>query len=434
MSVLDSVSLFHGFLLLGAVALLLPRAKPAAVAIEGLLAYALGAATLQISARATGSLTLSAVAGLDAPKSFLAVSFGLLLLGPSLGAVGSGTAWRGGVDRTVRARSSIAFGGSAVLLGVLLWTVLTNGTPWALVAAALLAVGAYAAYRLGRASMVGTVVRYLDLHFLTRWRWADRLRPPSLSDAPWLVILFVGAVTIVATDHIGLIIAGALASAGAAHALAVRLWDGPRIPVLPLLVAGLIPFGVELYQLSAAGEWSMAYPAMAPLTAEIEIRLLPLVALAAWSLAALWPVHGLVPNGVLAPIGGLVLFRLGAGFLPAGLFYWQPVLSPLALASVWWGALTGRRTLVLSGWAFQALVSDLPMAREAAFGLLGVSAALALLPVIPERLTAGTVRGLVGLSAVGIAWSLPGMLQTQLVYSLLAVAAVAVAVWRKRDS
>jgi len=34
---------------------------------------------------------------------------------------------------------------------------------------------------------------------------------------------------------------------------------------------------------------------------------------------------------------------------------------------------------------------------------------------------------------VGIAWSLPAMLQTQLVYSLLAVAAVGVAVWRRRE-
>jgi len=250
----------------------------------------------------------------------------------------------------------------------------------------------------------------------------------------WLVILGVGIVAIVATRHVGLIIMGTLAVAGAAHALAVRLWDGPRFPVLPLLVAGLIPFGIELYQLAAAGEWSMAYPGLAPLTAQIEIRLLPLVALAAWGLAALWPVHGLVPNGVLAPVGGLVLFRLGAGFLPAGLLYWQPLLSPLALASVWWGALTGRRTLVLSGWAFQALVSDLPMASEAAFGLLGISAVLAVLPAIPERMTPVTVRVLVGLSAVAVAWSLPGMLQTQLVYSLLAVAAVGVAVWRKRDS
>jgi hypothetical protein len=79
-------------------------------------------------------------------------------------------------------------------------------------------------------------------------------------------------------------------------------------------------------------------------------------------------------------------------------------------------------------------VSDLPMASEAAFGLLGISAALAFLPAIPERWTAGTVRALVGFSAVGIALSLPGMLQTQLVYSVLAVAAVAVAIWRKRDS
>lgn len=434
-SVLDSVSLLHGFLLLGAAALLLPRGKPAAFALEGLLAYALGAASLQVGTRAIDSLTLAAAAGLDAPRSFLAVSLGLLLLGPLLGVVGGGLAWRGGgTGRFGRLPVAIALGLSAAVLGALLVVVFASGTPLAVAAAVFLAVAAYAGYRMGHASGVGMLVRYVDLHLLARWRWRDGLRSPGRSDAVWLLILGFGMVAMVATEHVGLIIIGTLAAAGAAHALAVRLWDGPRFPVLPLLVAGLIPFGIELYQLAAAGEWSMAYPALAPLTAQIEIRLLLLVALAAWGLAALWPFHGLVPNGVLAPIGGLVLFLLGAGFLPAGLFYWQPLLSPLALVSVWWGALTGRRTLVLSGWAFQALVSDLPMASEAAFGLLGVSAALAVLPAIPERWTAGAVRVLVALSAVGIAWSLPGMLQTQLVYSVLAVAAVAVAIWRKRDS
>ena len=433
-SVLGSVSLFHIFLLLGAAALLLPRGKPATFALEGLLAYALGGASLQVGARATGSLTLAAVAALDAPRSFLTVSLGLLLLGPLLGAVGAGLAWRGIPDRLGRLRVVTALGVSVGVLVALLGVVFGSGTPGAMLAPAVLAVGAHAGYRLGRALSVGTVVRYVDLNLFARWRWSDRLLAPSRSDFVWLVIMVGGIVAVVATDHVGLIIVGALAAAGAAHALAVRLWHGPRVPVLPLLVAGLIPFGIELYQLAAAGEWSMAYPALAPLTAQIEISLLPFVALAAWGLAALWPVHGLVPNGVLAPLGGLVLFRLGAGFLPAGMLYWQPLLSPLALASVWWGALTGRRTLVLSGWAFQALVSDLPMASEAAFGLLGVSAALAVLPAIPERWTAGSVRVLVGLSAVGIALSLPGMLQTQLVYSVLAVAAVAVAIWRKRDS
>ena len=433
-SVLDSLTLFHGFLLLGAAALLLPPGKPAKFAFEGLLAFAVGAASLSVGARATGSLTLAAAAGLDAPRVFRAVSLGLLLLGPFLGVVGGGLAWRGIPGRFGRLSVAIALGASAAVLGALLGIVFGSGTPEAMVASVFLAVMAYGAYRVGRASGIGMVIRYVDLRLLARWRWRDGWRAPDRSDAVWLVVLGVGIVALIATEHIGLIIIGALAAAGAAHALAVRLGDGPRFPVLPLLVAGLIPFGIELYQLAAAGEWSMAYPALAPLTARIEIRLLLLVALAAWGLAALWPFHGLVPNGVLAPVGGWVLFSLGAGFLPAGLFYWQPLLIPLALASVWWGALTGRRTLVLSGWAFQALVSDLPMASEAAFGLLGVSAAVALLPAIPERWTAGTIRVLVALSAVGIAWSLPGMLQTQLVYSVLAVAAVAVAIWRKRDS
>jgi hypothetical protein len=431
---MGSVSLFHIFLLLGAAALLLPRGKPGTFALEGLLAYAFGAASMQLGARATGSLTLAAAAALDAPKSFLTISLGLLLLGPLLGAVGAGLAWRGIPDSAGRLRVATAMGVSAGVLVAILGVVFSSGTPGALLAPVVLAAGAHAGYRLGRALSVGTVVRYADLHLFARWRWADRVRAPGGSDAVWLVILGMGIVAIAATDNVGWIIVGALAVAGSAHALAIKLWNGPRVPVLPLLVAGLIPFGIELYQLAAIGEWSMAYPGLAPLPARIEIGLLPLVALAAWGLAALWPVHGLVPNGVLAPLGGLLLFRLGAELLPAGLLYWQPLLSPLALASVWWGALTGRRTLLLSGWAFQALVSDLPMASEAAFGLLGISAALAVLPAIPERWTAGMMRILVGLSVVGIALSLPAMLQTQLVYSVLAVAAVAVAIWRKRDS
>lgn len=434
MSFFESATLFHGFLLLGAAALLLPRGRPVKFALAGLLAFALGGASLQVGGRAVRSLSLAATAGLSAPTVFLAVSLGLLLLGPALVTVGGGLAWWERADGKGRWGVAVALGVSSFLLGAILWIVFLSGTPGALLAAMVIAAGAFAVYRLGRATMLGTLVRYADLHLFARWRWADRLRAPDRSDVVWLVMLGLGIIAIAASDHIGMIVIGTLVTGGAAHALAVRLWGGPKMPVLPLLVAGLIPFGIQLYQLAAAGEWSMAYPALAPLTAAVEISLLPLVALAAWGLAGLWPFHGLVPNGVLAPVGGLVLFRLGAGFLPAGLLYWQPVLSPLALVSVWWGALTGRRTLVLSGWAFQALVSDLPMASEAAFGLLGISAALAVLPAIPERLTAGAVRVLVGLSAVAVARSLPAMLQTQLVYSLLAVAAVGVAVWRRRDS
>lgn len=311
-SVLDSLTLFHGFLLLGAAALLLPPGKPAKFAFEGLLAFAVGAASLSVGARATGSLTLAAAAGLDAPRVFRAVSLGLLLLGPFLGVVGGGLAWRGIPGRFGRLSVAIALGASAGVLGALLGIVFGSGTPEAMVASVFLAVMAYAGYRAGRASGIGMVIRYVDLRLLARWRWRDGWRAPDRSDAVWLVVLGVGIVALIATEHIGLIIIGALAAAGAAHALAVRLGDGPRFPVLPLLVAGLIPFGIELYQLAAAGEWSMAYPALAPLTAQIEIRLLLLVALAAWGLAALWPFHGLVPNGVLAPVGGWVLFSLGA--------------------------------------------------------------------------------------------------------------------------
>ncbi len=176
-SVVGSVSLSHGFLLLGAAALLLPRGKPAAFALEGLLAYALGAASLQVGTRAMDSLTFAAAAGLDAPRSFLAVSLGLLLLGPLLGVVGGGLAWRGGGTGPFgRLPVAISLGVSAAVLGALLVVVFASGTPEAVAAAVFLAVGAYAGYRMGRASGVGMLVRYVDLHLLARWRWREGLR------------------------------------------------------------------------------------------------------------------------------------------------------------------------------------------------------------------------------------------------------------------
>ncbi len=433
MAILESLTLFQVLLGLGVAVLLFPRGRPAAVAAEGMLAFALGGAALQVGARAMAPMPVALAAQLEALGSFLAITNGLLLLGPCAVLVGLGLHRRSGAQGFPVAGQVLAalVGLTALLLTT--WIVVATESSWAFAWAAIIAGATVACFQVGKLSRFGLVIRYVDLHWMVWTHWHHRLLAPRGQDVWWILVLVGGAVAVMVSPHLGYVVVGALAVAAAGHALAYRLWGGPRFPVLPLLAAPLIPFAIDVYQRAGAGGWSMNNPGLAPLTAEIEIGLLPLVAVAAWGLAGLWPVHGLVPRGVLAPVGGMLLARIGSGFLPAGLFYWQPLLSPLALVSIWWGALTGRRSLLVAGWGFQALVSDLPMGSRGAYFLLAVSAALALLPMVPERWVAPAGKVLIGLAVVGIAWSLPAMLQTQLVYSLLAVVAVAVAVWRRRE-
>ncbi len=435
---MDVLTLLHLLLVLGCAQLLLPRGREgeggggggggATWAAEGLLAFALGMTSFIVGAGSGLSLSLASAASMEASPSFLIGSTALLVLGPASGLAGAAAAWR---HQRTRAVALAALLDAGVLLA-LAPVALEVGVAKVLVTVFLLVVGIAVVFLLGSLSRVGTVVRYVDRHLLARARWREGLAAPARGDIWWLGLALAGVIMVMARSPMMITVAGALAAAAGVHTLAMRLAGGPKFPALPLVAAALIPYAIMLHHL-AGGGWSLTDLQRVPFTTDIEIQLLPLVTVAAFGLAALWPVHGLIPRGVLAPVGGILLLRLGADLLPAGLYVWQPVLSPLALVSVWWGALTGRATLLLTGWAFQALVTGLPDARPGALGLLWVALGLGMLGGVPERHRSKVTRVLFAFAAVGIIWTLPAMLQTQLVYSLLALGGVGVALWRKTE-
>lgn len=425
----DAATLLHILVALGLAQLLMPAGRGQVWGSEGLLAFGLGMASFIASAGSGLSLTVASAVSISASPSFLVGSTALLILGPVGGLAGAVRACR----PEMAPRAVLAGALNAGVLLVLMPFAFRVGIAPVAVTTGLLAVAVAMVFLLGRASRVGTVVRYVDRHVFARWHWSDELAAPSRGDLWWVGSSLVGVIMVVSRSPVMVIVAGALATAAGTYVLALRLADGPRFPVLPLLTAALIPYAVVLHGLGASSWSSMDYQFMA-LTTDIEIRVLPLVAVAAFGLAALWPVHGLIPRGVLAPVGGVVLVRLGADLLPAGLFLWQPVLSPLALVSVWWGGLTGRGTLLLTGWGFQALVTGLPAARVGALGLLWVALALGLLGMVPDRHRFWVTRVLYVFAGVGIISTLPAMLETQLVYSLLAVGGLGLALWRRVEA
>lgn len=427
----STVTLFHLFLLMALANLLLPRRRNSAVAVEGLLVFMLGEASFRVAAGSPTSLTVGLAAAFGASPTFLAITTGLLLAGPMAALAAAAQAWRNQPDRTTGRRLVAVVALGLLVLGALGPIIVHAGLAATLLATLALALVAVGLHALGRALWIGTLVRYLDLHFFARYDWPSPVAV-TRKDLPWSILAIGGGVLVLAPVHPAITVVGAIALVAGGHVLAMRLLGGPRFPVLPLAGAALLVLAVAMQAAANAPPWSLAPWDYAGLTTASELRLVPFIAVAAWGLGAMWPVYGVVPRGLLAPFGGAVWWRLGVGLLPAGLFFWQPLLTPLALVGVIWGALTARPTLLLTAWAFQALCTAMPNAVAGAFTLLVAAALLSLVPYAPARGKEPAATALALTALIAMAATLPAMLQTQVVYSLLAVAAAGAGVWRLR--
>lgn len=388
-----------------------------------------GAALLpNVRARATGVLaavaTGLALAGLRAAPGgarepgFAAAGAALLLLGALLGAAAAVTGWRRGRSRLTGAAAVGLLAGAAALL----WggrTLLGEAPALSIGLAFLIVVGAGMILLVpGRLARLG----------------GD---PGATAPRPHAGIagLLAGGLAVLAGPHVSVVFLGCIIAAWAGYLLQ-RAAGGPAVPLAPALTLLLLP--AWWFMATVAGPEGLGIGALGslPLSPAAEQLLAPILLLAAWALAGLWPLHRQMPGPLTAPIGAMLVARVALPAVPDGLEHWRALAAPLVVAGIWHAALTGRLALLAIGLAWVGLLAP------GGHGLAGAALLLAGALVLelarpfgaanPRR--AAAVRLALGLATgCGALLAVEAALGGEVVYSVVAVAGIVSAAGRARD-
>jgi hypothetical protein len=379
----------------------LPRPAERRLAGWGLLAYALGAASVSVAASGDVRLT-------DLGTPSVAVDGGLQLLGALLLLAAGLRAW------TLRPPTRVAaalVAGASVLLGWQARPVLAAGGVAADAAAALIGIGA--------AVVLALVVRGIAAVPPLRGLVSRAVVPANAVTRPAAALAVAGAAAAVLGPSAWIVIAGALCAAGA-PAVGRR-----RVPVLALIAAaGLLPALWFMHTVAGPVGLRVATIGDVPFSPAAETLVAPILALGAFGFFGIWPL-GRWGSTALVPVGVALIVRLGAG-VPSGLEAWQTVLVPLGVLAVWHAALTADPDEAVASWAWLAAVSG---GNLGAILLAAAAPALAAAPVVVRRAGARagtwTRRAAWGVAGAGGVLALESLLRAQVVYAVLAAIALA---------
>jgi hypothetical protein len=155
---------------------------------------------------------------------------------------------------------------------------------------------------------------------------------------------------------------------------------GPRVPLGGIVsLAALLAGAGWLYQV--AGDTPLVLDQMTdgPFSPAFQAIAAVILALAAWPLLRLWPLHGTRtgPAGALA--GAAILLRVLASIVPDGSVHWQPVFYGLLAAGAWYAAVVRTDAVLGATVAAAGLLSGFP---EAGWGGVAVLTAAIVLQIL----------------------------------------------------
>lgn len=250
--------------------------------------------------------------------------------------------------------------------------------------------------------------------------------PLETLDLRSVAVAVAGVVLAATGPHLFLVGLGVVLASLALWAAAPR----PRgiRATLPFLVTVLALAPAAWLFGAIAGDQGLALVTLSelPLSPAAEALLAPLLLLAAWSVAGLWPLPRSPVAGIAGTAGVLLLARAAAPALAQGLEHWRPLAFPILLIGIWQGTATGRWSGVMIGGALLALTTGSAEATIAAWCLSGAALAMAVVGRLwPGRLA--WVRCGAALAAGYGVWpaTLAG-LGAEVVYTALGVAGMAV--------
>lgn len=385
-----------------------------------------GAALLpNVRARATGVLAAVAaglaVAGLRAAPGgarepgFAAAGAALLLVGALLGAAAAVSGWRRGGSRLSGTAAVGLLAGAATLL----W-----GGRTLLRDAPALSTG-----------LAFVVVVAAGMILLVPGRLARPGGDPGVTahrPLAGIAGLLAGGLAVLAGPHLSVVFLGCIVAAWAGYLLQ-RAAGGSAVPLAPALTLLLLP--AWWFMATVAGPEGLGIAALGslPLSPAAEQLLAPILLLAAWALAGLWPLQRQMPGPLTAPIGALLVARVARPAVPDGLEHWRALAAPLVVAGIWHAALTGRLALLAIGLAWVGLLA--PGGHGLAGAALLLAGALLLELARPfgaaDPRRAVAVRLALGLATgCGALLAVEAALGGEVVYSVVAVAGIVSAAGR----
>ncbi|HET7422301.1 MAG TPA: hypothetical protein VFJ92_01995 [Gemmatimonadales bacterium] len=377
---------------------LLPDSRAGRVAGAGLGALVLALAALRVS-YGSGGL----------PGNFAAVEMALVLIGLA--------ALFGGMVRGARGRRGVMAAALAVVGVLLIW-----GRLGTIAGAARLGESAAALAVVG--GMAG--LAWAAAHWVLARVRAGSETPVEGVDLR-SVAVGVAAVVLAATgSNLFLLGLGVVFASLALWAGAIRPRGLPAALPFLLAIAALIPAG---WLFSAiAGDQGLALVTLAdlPLSPAAETLLAPLLLVAAWSVAGLWPLPRSRVAGITGTVGVLLLARVAFPALPGGLEHWRPLAFPILAIGVLQGTASGRWPAAMTGGALMALASGSAEGPTAAWCLGGAALAAQLVARLwPRHLV--WVRCLTALVAGYGVWpAAVAGLRAEVVYTALTVAGIGV--------
>ena len=431
---------FHyTFLLIAAGALLLPG-RSRRLGLVGLVPLGLGvAATTVRLGGELSDLALRAAEG-SAPLGFLQINTGLVLLGLSLvvvsGVLSIIRAGRGPAPAAWVAMFLVA-GGSAPMIAAHLPLLSYIGWLPSLGAAIGVGAGAVILFLLGRWLRVGRGVAWLDERLLER-------NPPGLipigsttADLVWVTGFLASAVIMAITPSLRAFALATVVAGAVGHTLMRRLGGGSPIPVTALFSLLVIPVYQSISTIAGPETPGIADLAAGPLSIAAENRIVPWLAIGAWGLAGLWPLHGVV-FPLVAPLGGVLLLRLGAHSLPNGMEHWAPLFMLPALLGVWHPVASPGSFAARPRRLIEMLVAlsifGMFAGGEGLTGAYWLLGAALLVPWCYFLLQSwARARDVVRLAGLPLVWGsllvITGGLGSQVTYTALAAAGIAAAIW-----
>jgi hypothetical protein len=405
-----------GWLSLAFGSALLTEGRLRRVAAGGMVFLGLGLAAWRVSSP-EGSLAAPVVLG----HGFVVVNAGLLVVGLALPAW---AALRQGFARGSRAAAPAVALGVALVGWVCAGLVIAGGFRAAAAAGALglagvaLVRGSRALASTGPAEWMGPRI------------FGEPLQPrfgPGARDRRLAAGVAAGAGAVALGPHLVLVFIGTIAAAWCAYLL-FHSRTARATPLAPTLVLLLVPTYWLLRTIAGPVGASIGALPSVPLSPAAEALLTPALLLVVWSVSGLWPFHRQVPGALLAPVGALLLLRIGHPLVPGGLEQWQPLAVPVMVAGIWHAAVHRRWPLLAAGAGLLGIVVLSPVGTVGAAWLLGAGL---LLEVSAMRAPSesGVTRAIRILAWVAAAWGgvlvLEGGLRSEVVYSAFGAAGLA---------
>ena len=301
---------------------LVPTIRMRRLAAGGLAALALALGALRVGDR--GSL----------PGDFAAVELALVLLGALVLAAAVLPAVRGGWRGAVAALLLAA--GFLLLMGNL--RAVGSVAPLAGTLAALAVVAGVAGLAWQGARLV-----------LRRWPAPGAGTAPRIGPR-WAGCAAAGVVLAAIGPQVLLIFAGVVLSALAIGSDAL---GGRRLSPARAVVIVVIALGPAAWLLvTIAGDQSLATAELSelPLSPAAEVLLAPLLLLAAWSVAGLWPMPRSTITGIAGLAGLMLIARVAVPALPEGLEHWRPLAYPILSVGLWQAVVSRRWPAARSPW------------------------------------------------------------------------------------